>query len=421
MKKLLIFITVYVICRILFFAENPFTSEPSPDLSRTAQSKSEGAITSMSYSAEDETRTYGVSSDHDKSRSGPDRMEELESQFPGYRIVDGENDSDTTYAEVCSAIEAHEDVIVIYRGTENAVSNMMKFRAMSDFQYFWLDGWNYSVGPDYIRVNIRYLFDTDETQRISEQIDSVYWDIQYSVTHETDGYPWDAARYVYDYLSREVTYDSYAGPNIRNIYGALIEKRAVCAGYAAAFDYLMSRMGYQVGIAGNDNHSWNYMHWDSDERFIDVTWGDTDRWDAYGNYYINYSFMGLDFSELQTLEDHSIDYCYISGRGFYGSEIGSAQFYGSYDANYCDVCGYSIEYYSYEMVRDVFYRQLCGNDNSLIVKFSNVNELYTAVNELTSYGCDTLSQILGEIGYYGYYQYEYNEACNTFVLYLYTQ
>ncbi len=53
--------------------------------------------------------------------------------------------------------------------------------------------------------------------------------------------------------------------------------------------------------------------------------------------------------------------------------------------------------------------------------FSNVNELYTAVNELTSYGCDTLSQILGEIGYYGYYQYEYNEACNTFVFYLYTQ
>ena len=276
--------------------------------------------------------TYAQGSQTYKTSVG--RKEELKGLYPGYRVVDGKYDSDTTYEEFCKAIEAHEDAIIIYHGTENVVSDKNKFDAISDFQFFWLDRWTYCVGSDYVKVNISYLFDACETKKIKEQIDIIYSDIQYDITCTTDKSPWSAARYVYNYLTRTVTYDLNAGPHIRNIYGALIERRAVCKGYTAAFDYIMSRMGYQVGVAGNDKHIWNYMYWNSDDCFIDVTWGDPDCWDVYGNPYIDYSYMGLNVCELLTLKDHSIHYCYISGRGFYGSEVGSEYFYGIYENLY---------------------------------------------------------------------------------------
>lgn len=147
MKKFLIPIIIYVMWLTIvavFFD----TSEPTLELSNTEQSKIEDVIVPASDTAEDEIPTYEVSADYDKETGGPDRMEELGTRFPGYRVVDGENDSDMTYAEVCSAIEAHEDVIVIYHGTEYAVSNGLKFRAMSDFQYFWVDDWSCSVVSD---------------------------------------------------------------------------------------------------------------------------------------------------------------------------------------------------------------------------------------------------------------------------------
>ncbi len=363
--------------------------------------------------------TYAQGSQTYKTSVG--RKEELKGLYPGYRVVDGKYDSDTTYEEFCKAIEAHEDAIIIYHGTENVVSDKNKFDAISDFQFFWLDRWTYCVGSDYVKVNISYLFDACETKKIKEQIDIIYSDIQYDITCTTDKSPWSAARYVYNYLTRTVTYDLNAGPHIRNIYGALIERRAVCKGYTAAFDYIMSRMGYQVGVAGNDKHIWNYMYWNSDDCFIDVTWGDPDCWDVYGNPYIDYSYMGLNVCELLTLKDHSIHYCYISGRGFYGSEVGSEYFYGIYDGNYCDICGYNAGYYSYETVRDIFYTQFCMDENSLIVKFDDTNALYTAIEELTRYDCDTLNQILRDIGYYGYYQYNYTDASKTFIIYLATQ
>ena len=382
----------------------------------TEDSESE-IIEDMDYDEVETSEFY----EEDTGVSESGRIEELSHYYTGTCVVDGEFDSDKTFMELCEAVEKHRDSIIIYHGTENVICNIEKFLAMNDYRFFWLEGWCHGNGEDYIKIDFQYLVNIDETDRMKEQIDCVYSDILYGVEESTDGSMWGAAKYVYDYLVREVTYDKYNGSNIRNIYGTLIEKKAVCKGYAASFDYIMSRMGFDVGVAGNENHIWNYLNWNSKDCFIDVTWGDPDEWDAFGNYYVTYSYMGLDVNELLTLDDHCIEFAYISGRSFCDSDVGFECYYGEYEGNYCSVCGLIVDTYSYEMIEDIFYRQIYENENSLIVKFSDKNTMYAALDELLDNEQSTLNQILVDIGFYGTYRYSYNEACNSFIVYLNAQ
>ena len=74
---------------------------------------------------------------------------------------------------------------------------------------------------------------------------------------------------VHDYLIDNVEYDqTLEKPNIRNIYGTLIEKSCVCEGYAEAFKYLLDALDIPCvivsGTATNsqgetENHAWNYV------------------------------------------------------------------------------------------------------------------------------------------------------------------
>lgn len=89
---------------------------------------------------------------------------------------------------------------------------------------------------------------------------------------------------VHDYLIDTVEYDIDAGSNIYNIYGTLIDKRAVCEGYARAFKYILDDLEIPTviacGLAKNsagitETHAWNYVQLENGEWYaIDVTWDD---------------------------------------------------------------------------------------------------------------------------------------------------
>lgn len=89
---------------------------------------------------------------------------------------------------------------------------------------------------------------------------------------------------VHDYLVDTMEYDLQAGENIYNIYGALIDKRAVCEGYARAFKYILDDLGIHTviacGLAKNstgvtESHAWNYVQLEDGNWYaIDVTWDD---------------------------------------------------------------------------------------------------------------------------------------------------
>lgn len=107
---------------------------------------------------------------------------------------------------------------------------------------------------------------------------------------------------VHNYLCMDVeyAYDEFASGTVTDLQhsaiGAIIEKSAVCDGYAKAFSYYMDKLGitsYVVtGTAttgGNVvSHAWNQVKLDGKWYFVDVSWDDPVP-DWYGN--IKYTYF----------------------------------------------------------------------------------------------------------------------------------
>ena len=90
---------------------------------------------------------------------------------------------------------------------------------------------------------------------------------------------------VHNYLIDNITYDSSNSSleSSHTLYGALINKVAVCDGYAKAFKYILDNMGISCvevcGMAQNstgitESHAWNDVLVDGKWYAVDVTWDD---------------------------------------------------------------------------------------------------------------------------------------------------
>ena len=95
---------------------------------------------------------------------------------------------------------------------------------------------------------------------------------------------YETVLYVHDYIADNCEYD-YAGlktgeSNIMyTAYGALVEGKAVCQGYAEAYSYVMRRLGFDAGTVQGDTynfagHAWNYIKINGEYYWVDITWDD---------------------------------------------------------------------------------------------------------------------------------------------------
>lgn len=93
----------------------------------------------------------------------------------------------------------------------------------------------------------------------------------------------DKIRAVHDYLVDTIDYDGSKESTAYTAYGALVDKKAVCEGYAKAFKYVLDDMKIPCilvrGVAKNNDgesegHAWNYVKVDDQWYAVDVTWDD---------------------------------------------------------------------------------------------------------------------------------------------------
>ena len=71
-------------------------------------------------------------------------------------------------------------------------------------------------------------------------------------------------------------------------YGALVNKEAVCEGYAKAYKLLMDAMGIPCDVVINEEHAWNVVCLEGKWYLVDVTNDDTS-----GNG-MNFFLLGMD-------------------------------------------------------------------------------------------------------------------------------
>ena len=129
-----------------------------------------------------------------------------------------------------------------------------------------------------------YLIDEFSSEN---QVNSAVVEIQQvknSIISNRTGNTYQDIKMVHDYLVDNLEYDtSISRSNIYNAYGALVNKIAVCEGYARSFKYIMDEMQIPcvlvIGKGTNsqgqrENHAWNYVQVEGNWYAIDVTWDD---------------------------------------------------------------------------------------------------------------------------------------------------
>ena len=100
------------------------------------------------------------------------------------------------------------------------------------------------------------------------------------------GNDFEREEYINNYIIDNCRYDEEAAENNdvqgneNDAYGALVDGKAVCEGYARAFQLLCNKANIDCvllsGTADSDNHAWNGVKISGDWYQIDVTWNDTD-------------------------------------------------------------------------------------------------------------------------------------------------
>ncbi len=143
-------------------------------------------------------------------------------------------------------------------------------------QHFWLDnGYRYSYGADYVvSISPNYLFSGEALTAARAAFESRVQTFLELLKPGMDDYEKELA--LHDAIVNSCTYAD--GPNAHSAYGALVEGRAVCEGYAEAFQYLLHRAGINCmiidGTGNGENHAWNAVKIGGSWYYTDVTWDD---------------------------------------------------------------------------------------------------------------------------------------------------
>ncbi len=162
----------------------------------------------------------------------------------------------------------------------------------------------------------------------------------------------EKALVIHDYLALHIKYDYKAyldnkekGTNVYDepdydIYGALIDGKAVCQGYTLAYKYLLEAAGVDnVGFASNTTHIWNTISIGEDNYYVDCTWDDPS-WDTLGNVKHKYLLKGgSDFTGHGTIEKSDRECNGTEFSGCFWDEVNSGIFYNGSKFYYINKSG----------------------------------------------------------------------------------
>ena len=180
----------------------------------------------------------------------------------------------------------------------------------------------------------------------------------------------DKSLYLHDYIVKNVAYEMVG--DHQSAYGALLDGKAVCAGYADAYKRLLDAVGikattitgYAYDANGNqERHAWTMLTIDGKCLFTDVTWDD-----PFINGVQDPNYVGHDYFHI-TLEQMSKNHipddsfksilpasCNHTGYDFYSIMQSEGSGYGIF--NDSTTVSNAIKYFKYLGVvdgKDAFY------------------------------------------------------------------
>ena len=286
-----------------------------------------------------------------------------------------------TYRDLQSGIEAFRTEFVYLNETNEGICGVFKAVLADHPEYFWLTGSSKgtveTLGSS-VKVYFRPEF-VGSSSALQLRSEKSAFDAKVSeliaLAKRRSNVLYEQIVFLHDHMVRHTDYRMNVS-HCFDAYGCLVLGKAVCAGYAAAFQVLMNRLGVECGrlhgssssqLTGETSHEWNYIRLQDGYYFIDVTWDDPAVAGGSTGDNLSHVFFGLNLRELQ-----------LTHRISPGQNVPSA--YGT-RFDYFRYYGRCLERYSFEAVRAVAQRQL-AQDGRFFVKFGSKAQADAAVRDL---------------------------------------
>ncbi len=204
------------------------------------------------------------------------------------------------------------------------------------------------------RITLEYAMTREEAERRMEQIGDAVEPFLSRITDDMSDY--EVALRLYENIISLVDYDTIGlerqkkteippadqPDDLRSIYGVFVLKKAVCAGYAKALQYLLNLIGIECLYVTSATHAWNIIKLEGDYYHLDVTWGDSSstKKDRSSNE-INYDCFCINDEALSMLDAHTPE------------DIFPIPACTSLKCNYHKRHGLYFESYDFDKIRDI--------------------------------------------------------------------
>ena len=247
------------------FAMSPQTGRVIIELAGLLTKKTEN--TAVSETAE--------AAGQEEKPSEPVQVDEFdELYYPYYGLLSDEQKLvyQQAYREVLLMDAEIEPEVTV---SEEEVSEAAMALLYDHPELFWLDtAFSYQYTEDHVCTKLIMEFNNtaehiEEAKKLFDQsADAI---IKEALNCSGD---YEKEKYVHDALLDLAGYDTEASLN-QSAFSALVSRTTVCAGYARAFQYLMTRLGipcyYVTGYAEGE-HAWNTVMLDGEFYNVDLTW-----------------------------------------------------------------------------------------------------------------------------------------------------
>lgn len=185
------------------------------------------------------------------------------------------------YDRFCRGISEQASCIVFEKELTSAeIYTLIYYVRDYNPQYFYVDWTKFSTsrkvaGGITLETTIKPTYKQTRSQQEIAAVENIVNQVLRQANQKPNLFEREV--YVHDYLVKHVQYDKTTD-NCGSIYGALVEGRAKCEGYARAFQYIMNRLGMETvlitGRAGGEPHMWNMVKLYTHYYFVDVTHDD---------------------------------------------------------------------------------------------------------------------------------------------------
>lgn len=178
------------------------------------------------------------------------------------------------FETICASLDRGELDVQVAAASEGDISQLVD-AVRTTPEYFWVSG-NTSYTSIGLFSVIHFTEKYDDVEKKKVAVETVTANAMTSISPNMSDY--EKSVVLHDWLCQHVTYAESTDGSDQDIYGALVNGRCVCSGYALAYCHLMREAGLScmevAGTFDGASHAWDRVTLDGETYYTDVTGDD---------------------------------------------------------------------------------------------------------------------------------------------------